>query len=298
VDKSSEYPAPVAPLSNGGGTLWVVATPIGNLGDMTRRAVELLASVGWVAAEDTRRTGALLAQHGAQARLVSLHEHNEASRLPRLLRLLAAGRDVALVSDAGTPLLSDPGARLVRAAADAGVAISPLPGASSVAAALSIAGFAADRFVFDGFLPAREAARRSRLEALATEPRSVVFFEAPHRIAACLRDVAAACGPERPAVVARELTKRYETVLRGTVAEILARVEADADQQRGEIVVVLEGAEERAEEVDADAMLQALLGEGVPVKQAARVAARLTGGRRNALYQRSLALGGRGSSRG
>ncbi len=296
MDRSSEYPAPAAPLSNGGGTLWVVATPIGNLGDVTHRAVERLAAVAWVAAEDTRRTGLLLAQHGAQARVISLHEHNEASRLPRLLRILAAGGDVALVSDAGTPLLSDPGARLVRAAADAGVAVSPLPGPSSVAAALSIAGFGADRFVFDGFLSAREAARRSRLEVLAAETRTVAFFEAPHRIVACLRDVAATCGPERPAVVARELTKRHETVLRGAVGELLARVEADADQQRGEIVVILDGADERAEEVDADATLQVLLGEGVPVKQAARIAARLTGGRRNALYQRALALGGRSSS--
>ncbi|WP_207160984.1 16S rRNA (cytidine(1402)-2'-O)-methyltransferase [Halorhodospira halophila] len=270
--------------------MWVVATPIGNLGDLSRRAAEILRHVEWVAAEDTRRTGRLLEQYGLRARLLSLHEHNEASRIPRLLRLLAAGRDVALVSDAGTPLLSDPGARLVAAAADAGERVSPVPGPCSVTAALSVAGFGADRFVFDGFLPARDTARRSRLEALAEEPRTVAFFEAPHRIAACLRDLVEVCGGERPVVLARELTKVHETVLRGSLEEVLRRVEVDGNQQRGEIVVVLEGVPQRGAAVDADSTLRALLLEGVAVKQAARVAARLTGGRRNALYQRALEL--------
>ncbi|MBK5935670.1 16S rRNA (cytidine(1402)-2'-O)-methyltransferase [Halorhodospira halophila] len=290
MDKPSEYPAPAAPVSNGGGTLWVVATPIGNLADLSRRAAEILGGVEWVAAEDTRRTGRLLEQYGLRARLLSLHEHNEASRLPRLLRILAAGRDVALVSDAGTPLLSDPGARLVAAAAAEGVPVSPVPGACSVTAALSVAGFGADRFVFDGFLPSRDAARRSRLQELAAEPRTAVFFEAPHRIAACLRDLVAICGGQRRVVVARELTKVHETLLRGALEAVLGQVEADSNQQRGEIVVVLEGAPAREAGADADDTLRALLGEGVPVKQAARVAARLTGGRRNALYQRALEL--------
>ncbi len=290
MDKPSEYPAPVAPVSNGSGTLWVVATPIGHLGDLSPRAAEVLGRAEWVAAEDTRRSGRLLEQHGLRARLLSLHEHNEASRVPRLLRILAAGRDVALVSDAGTPLLSDPGARLVAAAAEAGVAISPVPGPCSVTAALSVAGFGADRFVFDGFLPSREAARRSRLQVLAEEVRTVVFFEAPHRIAACLRDLVEVCGGQRRVVVARELTKVHETLLRGPLERVLARVEAEANQQRGEIVVLLEGAPPRDGAADADQTLRALLDEGVPVKQAARVAARLTGGRRNALYQRALEM--------
>ncbi len=296
MDKPSEYPAPPAAVSNDAGVLWVVATPIGHMQDLSPRARAVLGAVDWVAAEDTRRTGRLLEQIGARPRRMSLHEHNEASRIPRLQQLLAAGRHVALVSDAGTPLLSDPGARLVAAVAAAGVAVSPVPGPCSVAAALSVAGFAADRFRFEGFLPARSESRRRRLEALAREPVTSVFFEAPHRIAACLQELAAVAGPDRQVAVARELTKVHETVLRGSVARVAKQVAADADQQRGELVVVLEPAAQRAAGAEeADDVLRALLAE-LPTKQAARLAARITGAKRNELYQRALALGSGGGS--
>ncbi len=297
MDKPSKYPAGASPVSNEPGTLWVVATPIGNLRDLTYRAHDTLARAEWIAAEDTRHSQRLLEAYGIRARLISLHEHNEASRLPRLLRTLEGGRSVALISDAGTPLVSDPGARLVQAAAEAGVPVRAVPGASSPMAALSVAGFAAERFLFEGFLPARPAARRSRIAPLAGEVRPVVLFEAPHRIVACLRDLAEAVGEGRRVVVARELTKRHETLLRGALGEVLARIEADPAQQRGEFVVVLEGAPPRAEAEgqDPDAVLRPLLAE-LPVKQAARLAARILGQRRNALYRRALALKGEGDA--
>lgn len=226
----------------GPGRLEVIATPIGNLGDLSPRARDSLAAADLVAAEDTRRTGQLLAALGLRKPLVSLHAHNERGREGELLERLAAGETVALVSDAGTPLLSDPGFGLVRAAAAAGIPVQCLPGPTAIAAALSIAGIATDRFCFEGFLPARAGERRTRLLALHAEPRTLVFFEAPHRIAEVLADAAAVFGAEREAAVARELTKVFETVHRGTLGVLAARATLDADMSRGEITLVVAGA--------------------------------------------------------
>ncbi|MBK1734107.1 16S rRNA (cytidine(1402)-2'-O)-methyltransferase [Halorhodospira abdelmalekii] len=281
-------------MSSETGVLSVVATPIGNLRDITLRALDVLAAVEWVAAEDTRHSRRLLDHYGLRARTVSLHEHNEAARIPRLLRLLQAGQAVALVSDAGTPLLSDPGGRLVAAAHEAGFAVVPIPGPSSLTAALSVAGLAsAERFVFEGFLPAQRTARRRRLAALASEQRAVVLFEAPHRLLDTLTDLCELCGEQRQIVVARELTKVHETVLRGALQTVLESVAGDANQRRGEVVLVVAGVPAATAPetvaVEATDVLRALLQE-LPLKQAVRLAARLTGQRRNTLYQQALAL--------
>lgn len=224
------------------GRLEVVATPIGNLADLAPRARDALAAADVVAAEDTRRTGQLLASLGLRKPMVSLHAHNERGRADGLLARLQAGEVVALVSDAGTPLLSDPGFELVRRAAAAGIAVRALPGPTAIAAALSIAAIPTERFCFEGFLPARTGERRARLAALALEPRTMVFFEAPHRIAESLADCAAAFGAAREAAVARELTKVFETVHRGTLGELAARAVDDPDMARGEITLVVAGA--------------------------------------------------------
>lgn len=228
------------------GRLEVVATPIGNLADLAPRARDALAAADVVAAEDTRRTGQLLASLGLRKPMVSLHAHNERGRADELLGRLQAGESVALVSDAGTPLLSDPGFELVRRAAAAGIAVRTVPGPTAIAAALSIAAIPTERFCFEGFLPARAGERRARLAALALEPRTLVFFEAPHRIAESLADCAAAFGAAREAAVARELTKVFETVHRGTLGELAARAVDDADMARGEITLVVAGAPQPA----------------------------------------------------
>ncbi|ABI57545.1 16S rRNA (cytidine(1402)-2'-O)-methyltransferase [Alkalilimnicola ehrlichii MLHE-1] len=275
-------------MSNLQGTLYVVATPIGNRGDISERARRVLAGVAVVAAEDTRRSGQLLSHYGISARLVSLHEHNEDRQVPRLLARLQAGEDIALISDAGTPLVSDPGYRLVSACAWAGVRTSPVPGPSAVMAALSVAGLPTDRFCFEGFLPARPGPRRKALAALAAEPRTLVLLESSHRILDSLRTVAEVFGPERPAVVARELTKTWETVLRGPVGALVQRLEADPDQRRGEFVLLLAGAPATASDDETLLhTLRPLLAE-LPVKRAARVAAQITGAPRNRLYQLAL----------
>ena len=278
------------PTSDGavGGVLWVVATPIGNMDDMSPRALAVLGSVDLVAAEDTRRTGLLLTRQGIRARMVSLHEHNEEARVPRLVRALSEGRTVALVSDAGTPLISDPGFRLVAAAAEAGVVVRPIPGPSAVTAALSVAGLPTDRFVFEGFLPARAGARRASLERVRFEPRTLVWLESAHRIVASLADAAEVLGSERRAVLARELTKRYETVLRGSLEELSRRVASDPEQQKGEFVLIVEGGTEPPPMGrPVDDVLDALLAE-LPVKQAVRLAAVVTGEKKNTLYRRAL----------
>jgi 16S rRNA (cytidine1402-2'-O)-methyltransferase len=266
-------------------TLHVVATPIGNIGDLSPRALETLKSVAAICAEDTRHTRQLLARYGVDKPLVALHEHNEEVVSERLVARLLAGESLALVSDAGTPLVSDPGFRLVRAARAAGVRVSPLPGPCAFIAALSVAGLPSDRFVFEGFLPAKAGARHERLQQLATEPRTLAFYESSHRIESTLADMAAAFGGDRPAVLAREMTKLFETVLDGTLAELAARVAADPDQRRGEFVVLVQGAGEDADARIAEGRrLYAKLGEHLPPSTAARLAAEISGAPRKALY--------------
>jgi 16S rRNA (cytidine1402-2'-O)-methyltransferase len=266
--------------------LYVVATPIGNLEDITLRALSVLAEADIVAAEDTRHSRVLLSRHGIERKLVALHEHNEDKLAEQLVGKILGGESLALISDAGTPLLSDPGYRLVRLAAEAGIPVVPVPGASAVTAALSVAGLPTDRFVFEGFLPSKATARRKRLQSLAGEPRTLVFFESSHRIGECLADLAAAFGEDRPAAVCRELTKRFETVLRGTLAGIRGQVDSDPDQHKGEFVLVVGGSS-----VDfADGLEQALglaraLREHVGASQAARIAANLHGVSRRDVYR-------------
>ena len=267
------------------GVLHVVATPIGNLGDLSPRAQAVLREVAAICAEDTRHTRQLLSQCGIGTPLLALHEHNEQALAQRLVARLLAGESLALVSDAGTPLVSDPGYRLVRAAREAGIRVSPVPGPSALVAALSVAGLASDRYAFEGFLPAKPSARRERLQALAGEPRTLIFYESSHRIDAMLADATAAFGGERPAVVARELTKLFETVLDGTLASLHARVLADGDQRKGEFVVLVEGARDEGEaRLVEGRRVYALLAAELKPSVAAKLAAEITGAPRKALY--------------
>ena len=281
-------------MGRSNGRLQVIATPIGNLADLSARAREALLSADVIAAEDTRHTRVLLSALGIAKPLVSLHEHNESQRTPQLLVRLAAGETVALVSDAGTPLLSDPGFELVQRAAQAGHDVQVIPGPSAITAALAVAGLPTARFCFEGFLPARAHERRAALAALAREPRTLVLFEAPHRILATLTDMAAEFGAERPAVVARELTKAHETVYRGTLRELLARAQAEENLRRGEITLVVQGAAAAANAVDQTLLRRAvdLLAKELPPGRAAAIAAQLTGATRAAAY----ALATRGAS--
>ena len=273
------------------GTLYVVATPIGNLDDMSARALKVLGEVALIAAEDTRHSIRLLQHFGIQTPLAACHEHNEREEGGRFLTRLLAGDDVALISDAGTPLISDPGYHLVRQARAAGVVVAPVPGACALIAALSAAGLPSDRFIFEGFLPAKVVGRRARLEAVKEEPRTLIFYEAPHRILECLQDMEAVFGGERPALLARELTKTFETLKGLPLAELRGFVEADANQQRGECVVLVAGwtPPENEAAVSAEVMrvLDLLLAE-LPLKRAAALAAQITGVRKNVLYQIAL----------
>ena len=268
------------------GRLEVVATPIGNLGDLSTRGREALASADVIAAEDTRHTLALLRAIGVSRPLVSLHEHNESQRVPELLARLEAGETVALVSDAGTPLISDPGLELVRRAAHEGFDVRAIPGPSAIVSALAVAGLPTERFCFEGFLPARERERRAALERLAHEPRTLVFFEAPHRIVRTLADMIEAFGAERNGAVARELTKAHETVYRGTLQELLSRAQAEQNFRRGELTLVVEGGAALAREVDEDQLRRtvALLAKELPPARAAALAAQLTGASRAQAY--------------
>jgi len=269
-----------------GGKLFVVATPIGNLDDLSPRARATLAQADLIAAEDTRHSAALLRHHGIATRTLALHEHNEREASADLVRRIQGGANIALISDAGTPLVSDPGYRLVRAARAAGIPVSPIPGACAAIAALSAAGLPSDRFVFEGFLPAKSAARRAALQVLRADPRTLIFYESSHRIVESLADLAAEFGGEREAVVARELTKQFETVLDGTLAGLAQRVAVDADQQRGEFVVLVKGA---GDDDDAAKLIEGLrvyriLSAELPPSRAAKLAAEITGAPRKALY--------------
>ena len=268
------------------GTLYVVATPIGNMGDLSPRAREVLGSVALVAAEDTRHTGQLLTHAGITARLVSLHEHNEAGRVDEILARLRAGDTVALVTDAGTPLISDPGYRLLAALRAASLPVSPVPGPCAAIAALSVAGLPTDRFYFEGFLPARSAARTARLQELAPRGETLVFYESTNRLGDTLTDAIAVFGPERPAAVGRELTKLHETVYRGSLAEVRAAVLADPGGDRGECTWLLagSGAEKTTDEAEL-ARVVGILAAELPASQAASLAARLTGASRKAAYR-------------
>jgi 16S rRNA (cytidine1402-2'-O)-methyltransferase len=275
-----------------GGTLYVVATPIGNLGDITLRALEVLRGVDVVAAEDTRDSGRLLNHYGIAAKLVALHEHNERSAGAKILNLLGEGKSVALISDAGTPAISDPGAHLVAAARAAGFKTVPLPGANAAIAALSAAGLPDAHFLFYGFLPHSAAERRRALETLKTLPDLLVFYESPHRILACVADLHTVLGGVRRITFARELTKLYETIHTCSLEEAPAWLDADPNRQKGEFVLLLSGAEIVKDESigeEARRTLEVLLAE-LPLKQAVKLAAEISGEKKNALYELALAL--------
>ena len=273
------------------GTLYVVATPIGNLDDISARALRVLREVALIAAEDTRHSQRLLQHFGIGTPLAACHEHNERDQGGRFIGRLQAGEDVALISDAGTPLISDPGFHLVRSARAAGIPVVPVPGACALIAALSAAGLPSDRFIFEGFLPAKATGRRQRLEALREEPRTLLFYEAPHRLLESVEDMLAVFGSERPALLARELTKTFETLKGLPLAELREFIAADSNQQRGECVLLVGGwqAPEGEEAVSAESLrvLDLLLAE-MPVKRAAALAAEITGVRKNLLYQAAL----------
>jgi 16S rRNA (cytidine1402-2'-O)-methyltransferase len=278
------------------GTLYVVATPIGNLSDLSPRAAATLKSCDLIAAEDTRHTGILLKHFQIGTPQLSLHDHNESTRAAEIIALLREGKSVALVSDAGTPAISDPGFELVRAVAATGMNVVAIPGPCAAIAALSIGALPTDRFCFEGFLPARGAARRQRLKSLEAEPRTLVIYESPHRVRETLEDCLTAFGEMRAATVVREATKLHETTYRGSLRELLDKSSTDADFSRGEIVLLIGGAVQ-ADNADSDSeaksrldkVLLALLAE-LPLKQAARLAAQITGARDNEAYKRALLL--------
>ncbi len=278
-------------MSNQPGILYVVATPIGNLDDLSPRALLTLNEVSLIAAEDTRHSSKLLRHFGILTPVTAFHEHNERDKAAELVAFLASGKSIALISDAGTPLVSDPGYRLVRATHAAGIRVVPLPGACAAIVALSASGLPSDRFAFEGFPPVKGAARRAWFEALASEPRTLIVYESPHRIVESLQDMVAVFGGAREAVFARELTKQFETLRHATLEELSRWVAEDANQQRGEIVVLIHGAAPAAAETTDDAahILRILIRE-LPVSQAAALAAELTGQKKNMLYELALAL--------
>lgn len=272
------------------GTLYVVATPIGNLKDITYRAVEILKSVDRIAVEDTRHSAPLLKHLSVDKPTLCIHEFNEQKRLGVLMDYLCEGENIALISDAGTPLISDPGYRLVNLARAEGIKIVPIPGPCAAITALCAAGLPTDRFTFEGFLPARDEARANKLKALLHEPRTMIFYEAPHRVLSSLQTMAQVFGGDRHAVVARELTKMYESILANSLDDLVAYYEANADKQRGEIVVMIAGAEERqvdSREVVPEEVLAVLM-EAMPLKQAVTLASKITGERKNILYDLAL----------
>ncbi|MFP1984867.1 16S rRNA (cytidine(1402)-2'-O)-methyltransferase [Lonsdalea quercina] len=274
-------------------TLYIVPTPIGNLGDMTQRALNVLKSVDLIAAEDTRHTGLLLQHFAINARLFALHDHNEQQKAEQLLSRLQSGMSVALVSDAGTPLINDPGYHVVRLCREAGVRVVPLPGACAAIAALSAAGLASDRFCYEGFLPAKTKARKDTLQAMLEEPRTLIYYESTHRLLDSLRDMVAVLGPQRYVVLARELTKTWESIYGAPVAELLAWVEEDDNRRKGEMVLIVEGYHRDDSALPAEALRTlALLQAELPLKKAAALAAEIHGVKKNALYRHALEQGG------
>jgi len=278
-------------LTTDPGTLYVVATPIGNLDDISARASHILRKAAVVAAEDTRRAGQLLTHLGIKNRLLSLHEHNEEARIDEVLATLSSGGDVALISDAGTPLISDPGYRIVERARAEALPVSPVPGCCAAIAALSVSGLPTDRFRFEGFLPARSVARRNRLEVLATQPETLILYESVHRIVDVLADIEDIVGAERPIALARELTKRYETIYRGTVAQVRAQLAADPGGGKGEFTLVIAGAPERdAAPPDELKRVVEILLKSVSASQAAALAAESTGVKKREAYRLATEL--------
>ena len=276
------------------GTLYLIATPIGNLGDMTFRAIETLKNVNLIAAEDTRHSRKLLQHYQIKTPMISLHAFNETLRVSQLMQRLEQGESVGVISDAGTPLISDPGFPLVRAAQQANFPVVPIPGACAAIVALCAAGLPTDRFIFEGFLPAKTVARQHRLTEVRDDPRTLVYYESPHRILAMLKDLITVFGPTRRITLARELTKQFETIRQDEVATLLAWVEQNPEQQLGEFVVVVAGAEteKKFSEVNVDNILTILLAE-LPTKQAASLCAKITGRKKNELYEQALLLSGK-----
>lgn len=282
-------------MSNLKASLYIVSTPIGNLGDISQRAISVLQSVDVIACEDTRHSGKLMQHLSISTPCLAFHEHNEREKTASLVKRLQSGESVALISDAGTPLLSDPGYHLVKAAHEANIPVVPVPGASALLSALVAAGLPTDRFVFEGFLPNKQLARQKALQNLKAEMATMVFYEAPHRILNCLNDMAEIFGPDREAVLARELSKTYETIHRDSLVNLHTWVKQDANQQRGEIVLVVAGASAPADDVlDAEAKrILTLLLDQLSVKQAASITAEITGLKKNRLYEAALKLQGR-----
>lgn len=272
------------------GTLYIVATPIGNLADMSTRAIAVLGEVALIAAEDTRHSQHLLAHFNIKTPMLAYHDHNEAQQTPVLIEKLRAGNSVALISDAGTPLLSDPGYRLVKAAHEAGITVSPLPGPCAAIAALSAAGLPTDRFYFAGFPPAKISARQTFFRDLSRQSATLVFYESSHRIVESLQDMAVLFGHDRQALLAREISKTFETLRKASLAELLEWVMSDANQQKGEFVLVVEGAAVvSADDSEIKSLLEILLDE-LPVNQASHLAARITGKKKNEVYKLALSM--------
>ncbi|QTF10263.1 16S rRNA (cytidine(1402)-2'-O)-methyltransferase [Brenneria izadpanahii] len=270
-------------------TLYIVPTPIGNLGDITQRALDVLRRVDLIAAEDTRHTGLLLQHFAINARLFALHDHNEQQKADSVLAKLQEGQSIALVSDAGTPLINDPGYHLVRRCREAGIRIVPLPGACAAITALSAAGLPSDRFCYEGFLPAKTKARKDTLRALQEEPRTLIFYESTHRLLESLLDITEVLGAQRYVVLAREITKTWESIHGAPVGELLAWVKEDENRRKGEMVLIVEGHKADAEALPAEALRTlSLLQKELPLKKAAALAAEIHGVKKNALYKHAL----------
>ena len=278
-------------ITNNNGTLYIIATPIGNLDDISLRAIDTLKQVDQIAAEDTRHSKRLLQHFNISTPLIAYHDHTDKARTAELIAKLENGQSIGLISDAGTPLISDPGYRLVVDARCAGIPVVPIPGACALVAALSVSGLPSDRWAFEGFLPAKSQARQQALSELVSESRTIIFYESTHRILDCLRDIVDVFGAGRQIVICRELTKTFETVLSGSASEVLAQVKADNNQQKGEFVVLVEGFRKGAKDLTIDANAEktlTILLEELPIKQAAAIAAKLTGLKKRDLYQWAL----------